>query len=151
MAAHLISPPFPGRCQCRLEQEVACCLFPVPQWWCHPPPSSAKLQLVTGWTPHMSGKGGEVHKEEGEGENGEGECSRRTRQMWDWMRRKSWVLAEKRKRRRERLWVKRLGEGERKGVVKNRGTDEGPWVCPHLLWSLVSTCCNGIHSLCVSV
>lgn len=23
-------------------------------------PSSAKLQLVTGWTPHMSGKGGET-------------------------------------------------------------------------------------------
>lgn len=24
-------------------------------------PSSAKLQPVTGWTPHMSGKGGKVH------------------------------------------------------------------------------------------
>lgn len=32
-------------------------------------PSSAKLQLVTGWTPHMNGKGGEVHKGK-EGEEG---------------------------------------------------------------------------------
>lgn len=36
--------------------------------------SSAKLQLVTGWTPHMSGKGGEVHKGK-EGETGEGKCA----------------------------------------------------------------------------
>lgn len=40
---------------------------------------------------------------------------------------------KERKRRKDGLWVKRLGEGERKGVVKKRGTDEGPWVCPHLL------------------
>lgn len=48
---------------------------------------------------------------------------------------KSGVGKKKKKEQEEKrgLWVKRLGEGERKGVVKKRGTDEGPWVCPHLL------------------
>lgn len=58
---------------------------------------------------------------------------------------------QNRERRRDGLWVKRLEEGERKGVVKKRGTDEGRRVWPHLLWSLVSTYCNGIHSLSISV
>lgn len=42
-------------------------------------------------------------------------------------------LTEKKKERRHGFWAKRFGEGERKGVVIERGTDEGCWVCPHLL------------------
>lgn len=36
---------------------------------------------------------------------------------------------EKEKKRR----AERLGRTERKGVVRKRGTDEGRWVCPHVL------------------
>lgn len=81
-------------------------------------PSAAKLQLVTGWTPHLNGKGGGVHRGRGRG------------WWWDYT---DMGLTEKKKERRHGFWAKRFGEGERKGVVIERGTDEGCWVCPHLL------------------
>lgn len=81
----------------------------------------------------MSGKGGEVHEGEG-GRKWRGRVWSADETNVGLNEKKELSVGRKaRERRRERLWVKRLGEGERKGVVKNRGTDEGPWVCPHLL------------------
>lgn len=60
---------FPGSCQSSSEQETGLTLScPVKMMSLSSP---AKLQLVTGWTPHMSGKGGEVPKGK-EGEKGGG-------------------------------------------------------------------------------
>lgn len=64
-------PLFPGSFRPRPEQETAPALScPAQRDVTRSRP--AKLRLVTGWTPHMSGKGGEVPEGEAGGAGGGG-------------------------------------------------------------------------------